>query len=400
MPGPAYAGRPRFDIADIVRRHLPQLEAEVYLTPAQRRALSAIALCRTAALGGHLDVCRSCGFERPAYNSCCNRHCPKCQALAQEQWIDARSKQILPVRHFHVVFTLPAELRPLAKYRPQEVFNALFRATTETLLELGETRLKARLGVTMVLHTWTREIKFHPHVHTIVTAGGLNLGGIGWQPASSKYLFPVKVMGALLRGKMMDALRALQARGVFDGADLLRDPQGFDALMARLARTNWLVYAKKPFRRVDHVLQYLGRYTHRVAISNSRLLDVTEAAVKFRTKDGKTTTVPPVEFLRRFIQHVLPDGFHKIRHAGLYASANVANGSLDAARAAVAPAETTTAPDESTAVLEPSWDERMLKLTGRDVNLCPRCGSCLDHVPLPSPTCPNDSPCAPPMRPP
>ena len=357
-------------------------------------------LCRTAALGGHLDVCRSCGFERPAYNSCCNRHCPKCQALAQEQWIDARSKQILPVRHFHVVFTLPAELRSLAKLRPQEVFNALFRATTETLLELGETRLKARLGVTMVLHTWTREIKFHPHVHTIVTAGGLNLGGIGWQPASSKYLFPVKVMGALLRGKMMDALRALQARGVFDGADLLRDPQGFDALMARLARTNWLVYAKKPFRRVDHVLQYLGRYTHRVAISNSRLLDVTEAAVKFRTKDGKTTTVPPVEFLRRFIQHVLPDGFHKIRHAGLYASANVANGSLDAARAAVAPAETTTAPDESTAVLEPSWDERMLKLTGRDVNLCPRCGSCLDHVPLPSPTCPNDSPCAPPMRPP
>jgi hypothetical protein len=388
---PAPAGRPRFDIADIVRQHRAQLEVDVCLTEGQRRALSAIALCRTAALGGHLDECPSCGFERPSYNSCRNRHCPKCQALAQEQWIDARSKQILPVRHFHVVFTLPAPLRPWAKFCPEELFDALFHAVSETLLELGDSRLNARLGVTMVLHTWTREIKYHPHVHSIVTAGGLSLDGVEWKPANNKYLFPVKVMGALLRGKMMDALRALHGRGAFDGADLVRDPQGFDRLMAALARVDWLVYAKKPFRRVDHVLQYLGRYTHRVAISNSRLLDVTEASVKFRTKDGKTTTIPPVEFLRRFVQHVLPEGFHKIRHAGLYAGANVANGRLQAARAA-AGGIVTTAPAKP---VQMPWDERLLELTGRDVHRCPRCGSRLEHLPLPTP---NDSARAPPRR--
>jgi hypothetical protein len=386
---PAPAGRPRFDIADIVRQHRAQLEADVCLTEAQRRVLSAIALCRTATLGGHVDVCRSCGFECPSYNSCRNRHCPKCQALVQEQWIDARSKQILPVRHFHVVFTLPAQLRPLAKYRPEEVFGALFHAASETLLELGESRLSAQLGVTMVLHTWTREMKFHPHVHSIVTAGGLSLDGVEWKPANNKYLFPVKVMGALLRGKMMAALRALHGRGAFDGAELLQDPQGFDLLMAQLARIDWLVYAKKPFRRVDYVLKYLGRYTHRVAISNSRLLDVTETAVKFRTKGGKTTTIAPVEFLRRYVQHVLPDGFHKIRHVGLYAGANVANGKLDTARAA-AGGLVATAPVQPVQV---PWDERLLQLTGRDVHSCPRCGAQLQHLPLPIPT---DSARAPP----
>lgn len=304
---PAPAGRPRFDIADIVRQHRAALEAEVHLTLAQRRALSAMALCRTAALGGHVDECRSCGFERPAYNSCRNRHCPKCQALRQEKWIAARTERLLPARHFHVVFTMPSELRALGQCYPRELFGALFSAASETLLELGDTRLGARLGVTMVLHTWTRELRLHPHVHALVTAGGLAMDGSRWVSSNRKYLFPVEVMGALLRGKMMAALRALHARGAFASFDDFADPEGFDRLMGKLVRKNWVVYAKKPFKRVDHVLKYLGRYTHRVGIANSRLVDVRDDLVTFRTKNGKTVSLTPVEFLRRFVQHVLPD---------------------------------------------------------------------------------------------
>jgi hypothetical protein len=373
---PARAGRPRFDIADIVRQHRSALEIEMHLTLAQRRVLSAIALCRTAALGGHVDVCRSCGFERPAYNSCRNRHCPKCQALRQEKWIAARTERLLPVRHFHVVFTLPSELRALAKCYPRELFGALFDAASDTLLELGRSRLDARLGATMVLHTWTRDLRFHPHVHALVTAGGLANDGSRWIVSSKTYLFPVKVMGALLRGKMMAKLRQLHAQGYFASFLQFADPEGFDHLMRKLARVDWVVYAKKPFRRVEHVLQYLGRYTHRVAISNSRLVDVHDDAVSFRTKNGKTLTLSPVEFLRRFVQHVLPDGLHKIRHYGLYAGAaqhprRVADGLL----AAPAPRITaTTSPS--------SWVDLLRELTALDVHRCPRCGDVIEHRPV------------------
>jgi len=377
----APAGRPRFDIADIVRQHRAALEAEVHLSLAQCRVLSAMALCRTAALGGHVDVCRSCGFERPAYNSCRNRHCPKCQALRQEKWIAARTERLLPVRHFHVVFTLPSELRALGQHHPREVFGALFQAASETLLELGQSRLDARLGVTMVLHTWTRELRFHPHVHALVTAGGLALDGSRWAPSSKKYLFPVEVMGALLRGKVMAALRALHARGAFASFNDFDDLTAFDRLMAKLARTKWVVYAKKPFRHVDHVLKYLGRYTHRVGIANSRIIEVHDAAVTFRTKNGKTVSVTPLEFLRRFVQHVLPDGFHKIRHYGLYAGA--AEAARDAAHDHLLP---TPAPTASAAT-ELTWPEQLRELTGRDVQRCPRCGAQLEHLPVPTPSC-------------
>ncbi len=287
--------------------------------------LSPIEVCRTAALGGHVDVCRSCGYEHPAYNSCRNRHCPKCQGLAQEKWITARSERILPVRHFHVVFTMPAELRPLARFAPEEVFAALFQVASKTLLELGASRIHARLGATMVLHTWTRDLRFHPHVHAIVTAGGFDAEQGVWNPSSKNYLFPINVMGALLRGKMMSALRRLHADGIFARFDAFDDPEGFDRLMAKVAKKKWLVYAKKPFREARHVLEYLGRYTHRVAISNSRLVKVTKNAVIFRTKNGGTVTLPPDEFVRRFSQHVLPDRFHKIRHYGLYAGCHAEN---------------------------------------------------------------------------
>jgi len=379
---PAIAGRHRLDIADIVRWHRGALEAEQDLTVAQRRALSAIELCRTAALGGHVDVCRSCGDEHHHYHSCRNRHCPKCQGLAQERWIAARSERLLPTRHFHVVFTLPSELRALAKYRPRELFGALFSAASATLLELGRSRLQARIGATMVLHTWTRDLSWHPHVHAIVTAGGFALDGSSWKSSSTVYLFPVKVMAALLRGKMIAALRKMQRDGVFDDFDDFRDPEAFDHLMARIAAIDWIVYAKKPFGRIDHVLAYLGRYTHRVAISNSRLVSVTEKAVTFRTKDGKSATLTPVAFLRRFSQHVLPDGFHKIRHFGLYSSTHAKPGALlDQARALL-PADASPTATSSKAT---SWSELLHELTGRDVTRCPRCGAALERIPVPGP---------------
>jgi hypothetical protein len=370
---PASAGRPRFDIADIVRQHQVGLEAEHGLSVSERRVLTAIERCRTAALGGHVEVCRSCGHEQPAYNSCRNRHCPKCQCLAQERWIAARAERLLPVRHFHVVFTVPSEVRGLCWRVPRALFEALFHSASETLLELGQSRLGGMLGVTMVLHTWTRDLRFHPHVHAIVTAGGLDNSG-SWRPTKD-YLFPVAVMGALLRGKMLDRLRRLQRNGLLGLQGEREDPEVFDRLMTRLAKARWVVYAKRPFRRIEQVLGYLGRYTHRVAISNGRLVNVTASTSTFRTKEGKTHTITPVEFLRRFIQHVLPDGFKKIRHYGLYASG--ADDKLDLARARLASVATsaqTTRPSAST------WQELLRELTGRDVDRCSRCGGSIERI--------------------
>jgi hypothetical protein len=386
MGRPAAAGRPRFDIGDIVRQHRAALEEQEHLTLKQRRVLAAIELCRTAALGGHVDACRSCGHEHPAYNSCRNRHCPKCQALAQEKWIAARGDRLLPVKHFHVVFTLPGQLRPLAKARSHRVYNALLAAASATLVELGRSRLGARLGITMVLHTWTRDLRYHPHVHAIVTAGGLATDQSRWVPSNPKFLFPVKVMGALLRGKMLAALRAMHRAGDFDRLDSLEQSGAFERLMATLAHTNWIVYAKKSFRQAGHVMAYLGRYTHRVAIANSRLVSVLDTAVTFRTKNGETVTLPPVAFIRRFVQHVLPDGFHKIRHYGLYSGALArTGGQLDTSRRLLAPNEPQPGPDDTASA---SWVYQLRVLTGRDVTRCPVCGGRLHRVLLPSPRAP------------
>jgi hypothetical protein len=369
-PGPAPAGRARFDIGDIVRAHRAQLEAEHPLTRAQKRVLTDIGQCRTAALGGHVDHCPSCGYEHPSYNSCRNRHCPKCQALAQEKWIAQRNERMLDVKHFHVVFTLPSELRFLAKLAPREVFDALFHAASEALLELGESRLDAKIGATLVLHTWTRELLFHPHVHAIVTAGGLALDGEDFRRLRRGFLFPVAVLRKLLRGKVLAALSDAYNANAFAHVDAFRDPRAFAVLVTRLAKLNWHVYVKAPFDSATHVLAYLGRYTHRVGIANSRLLDVTAEHVVFRTRGDATVTVTPVEFLWRFLQHVLPDGFHKIRHIGLYASPRLA-----AARAALAMPQ---APARSRL----SWEIRLLELTGRDVRHCPACLGPLVQIPL------------------
>lgn len=372
--GAGAAERPRFDIGDIVRAHRAGLEARVLLSATQRRVLSAIAMCRTAQLGGHVDACLSCGHEQPSYNSCRNRHCPKCQSLAQEAWIAAREERLLPVPHVHAVFTLPAPLRALCAHAPRAMYSALFSAASETLLDLARDRWGVTPGITMVLHTWTRELLLHPHVHALVTGGGLALDASHWV-ARAKYLFPVEMMGEVFRGKMLETLRDLHAQGHFEDFGPFEDPEAFEQLVARLAKKPWVVYAKKPFRRPEHVLKYLGRYTHRVGISNSRLFDVTDTSVTFGTKNGKRITLDPVAFLQRFVLHVLPERFKKIRHYGLYASVStllhVAREHLEA----VTPKQAPSSKEKVRATWnELTWEEQYFWLTGRQLRLCPLCG--------------------------
>lgn len=300
--------------------------------------MRAIEVCRTKALGGHVDVCDACTFARPAYNSCRNRHCPKCQALTQAAWIEKRMEHVLPTHYFHVVFTLPHELGPLARWNRKIVFDLLFSAAASTLLQLGKDgqRLGGLLGVTAVLHTWTRDLRFHPHVHCIVTGGGLAPDGGGWIRSRQKYLFPVRVLSDLFRGKFLDGLTRCYDDGKLDlGSSVcvpLADRKVFSHLKDTLYRKGWVVYAKRPFAGPEQVFKYLGRYTHRVGISNHRLISFDEHGVCFRTKDGKQVVVSAQEFIRRFLLHVLPDGFVKIRHYGLLASGNVRTKLVDARR--------------------------------------------------------------------
>jgi hypothetical protein len=298
------------------------------LTAEEWAAMRAIEVCRTPVLGGHVDVCDACTFTRPAYNSCRNRHCPKCQALAQAAWVDKRMAYVLPTHYFHVVFTLPHELGRLARGNRKTIFDLLFSAAARTLLKLGndDRRLGALLGVTAVLHTWTRDLRFHPHVHCIVTGGGLRPTGDRWVFSRAKYLFPIRMLSDLFRGKFLDGLARLYDRGKLDlgGACAgLADRSVFGRLKDTLYRKDWVVYAKRPFTGPEQVFKYLGRYTHRVGISNHRLVSFDEGRVCFRTKDSKQVTVTAEEFIRRFLVHVLPDGFVKIRHFGLLASSNL-----------------------------------------------------------------------------
>jgi hypothetical protein len=365
--------RPRFDIGEIVRKHRPALEARHRLAPGQKKVLTAISRCRTAALGGHKLVCEHGDYERIAYNSCRDRHCPKCQALAQEKWIAARSRRILAIGHFHVVFTLPAELRALARRHPDVVYQAMLRAVADTLLELGRTRKGLTFGLTLILHTWTRELAFHPHVHVLVSAGGLALDGGNFIRLRHRYLFPLDMLGKVFRGKILAALGTARDTGKFPD----RTEADYARLIAQVKHKRWIAYVKKPFRKSSHVLQYLGRYTHRVGMANSRLVAETDEQVTFRTKHGRTTSLEPVEFLHRLVQHVLPPGFRKIRHAGLYASAQP-GGLLDQARQALgdvkpqAPASPVT------------WLEQ-------EMRACPVCGGMLRRIRL-EPTAPRAPP--------
>jgi len=378
--GAAPASRPHFEVGDIARAHADALLGEGGLRIEQLRVLSAITLCRTAALGGHLDRCTECGHERPSYNSCRNRHCPKCQSLAQHRWLEARRERLLPVHYFHVVFTLPSELRELFRAE-RELCGLLMRTAAHTLLELGrdERHLGAQLGLTAVLHTWSRDLSWHPHVHCVVTGGGLREDGT-WRATDPGFLFPVRVLGRLFRGKLLDALDQLHRTGGLEltGArGALRDPQIWSALLGGLYAKDWVVYCKPPFAGVDSVYAYLGRYTHRIGLSNRRLLDVTDERVTFATRHGKSTSLPPRVFLRRFLEHVLPRGFVRIRHYGLLASSNV-DTRLARAR------EQLGGPTPSDPITDPPGEERVVpseeslveviqRLADVDLRRCPRC---------------------------
>jgi hypothetical protein len=365
--------RPRLEVADIFRSASGAFRDKYVPTPEQRKVIAAIQQCRTAKLGGHLDVCSTCGHERPAYNSCRNRHCPKCQALAQARWIEKRSERIIPTKYFHVVFTLPQELRALARVNPTKMYDLVLESAARTLLDFGQSRLHAQLGLTCVLHTWTRDLRLHPHAHCIVTAGGLDEQK-HWIPARSRFLFPVKAMSKVFRGKLLDRLEALYQGGLLTlegGCAELAQRATFDKLKDSLYRKEWVVYAKQPFGGPEQVFQYLGRYTHRVGMSNQRLLSFDGHDVCFRTKHGKTTTINAVEFIRRFLLHVLPAGFVKIRHYGLLAAANI-NTKLETARRCLSPVDDT--PEPATPQAPSTWRDLFLKLTGIDLLVCPACG--------------------------
>lgn len=365
----------RFDIADIIREHRRELERQHRLSSAQKRVLTDIAQCRTAALGGLLERCTSCGYEQPVYHSCRNRHCPKCQALAQEKWLEEQRRRTLDLEHFHVVFTLPAQLRPLARFAPRVVFDALLRCAGRTLLEFGYRNLDSTLGITLVLHTWTRELDFHPHAHAIVSAGGLHRDGKRICKTSDNYLFPIESLAKVCRAKVIDELWQAYRAKRFAGFDEFEDPEGFSRLIGRLP-DRWYAYSNPSFSKGEYVLQYLGRYTHRAGVANSRLLDVQEDAVTFRTKGTLAITLHPVEFLRRLVTHVLPTGLHRIRHYGLNASA----AKREKARQLLG-----LAPPRHTSI---SWKERLQGLTGRDIDRCPHCHGLLVRqaiAKLPSP---------------
>ena len=296
----------------------------------EERVLRELAACRTAALGGHADQCDHCGQTRVAYNSCRNRHCPKCQGAARARWLEARRGELLPVEYFHVVFTLPHLLTPLVAAQPRAMYELLFAATAATLQELAAdpTHLGAQLGVLAVLHTWGQNLERHPHLHCVIPGGGLSLDGQRWISCRPGFFLPVRVLSRLFRGKFLAALRAAFDAGRFSNghAPAIPEREDFQRLLAAAYRTEWVVYAKPPFGGPEQVLKYLARYTHRVAISNDRLISLTDGRVSFRWKNyaqgsqQQTMTLSAVEFLRRFLTHVLPRGFVRIRYYGWLAN--------------------------------------------------------------------------------
>ena len=325
--------RPKLEVADIFRRHGPayvQARAD-HLGRVERRVMSAIELCRSAALGGHVEGCRTCGTMHVAYNSCRNRHCPKCQGAVARDWLEARADDLLPVPYFHVVFTLPAEIATIAFQNKKAVYDILFRATAETLriIAADPKHLGAEIGHIAVLHSWGQTLSYHPHLHCIVPGGGPSLDGTRWIACRPNFFLPVRVLSRLFRRLFVSALQtAFEAEQLQFFGDLadLTDPRVFARYLSAAGRREWVVYAKPPFGGPEQVLTYLSRYTHRVAIANSRLVSMQDAKVTFRWRDyrhgrrPRQMTLEAGEFIRRFLLHTLPDGFHRIRHYGFLAN--------------------------------------------------------------------------------
>jgi hypothetical protein len=371
--------RPRLEVAEVIGEHgdafLRKFGAR--LSAAQKRALRDLAICRTAALGGHVEQCLDCGHERIAYNSCRNRHCPKCQALARARWLDRQAQHLLPVEYHHVVFTLPAEVAALALANPAKLYDLLMRSAAATLRDVAANprRLGAVVGVLMVLHTWGQNLHHHPHVHGVVTGGGLSCDPAGniepsprWRACRPGFFLPVRVLSRVFRGKFLAGLRRLGDAGQLRWPGRLAD--GPDAgWYTSLRGQDWVVYAKPPFGGPAQVLKYLARYTHRVAISNHRLVKLEDGRVTFRYKDyadahcHKTMTLDADEFLRRFVQHVLPSGFVKIRHYGLLANRHRQERLGVCRRLLLVANLAATLPDAQAGPLEPA-----------QLRCCPQCG--------------------------
>jgi len=346
--------RPHLEVADIFHAHgAAWRKANAgHISLAQLKVMSAIEHCRTSALGGHVERCEDCAHTRISYNSCGNRHCPKCQAAAARRWLEDREAELLPVSYYHVVFTLPAAIAAIAFQNKGAVYDLLFKAAAETLTTIAADpkHLGARIGLTAVLHTWGSALNHHPHVHIIVPGGGLSPDGSRWIACKPRFFLSVRVLSRLFRRLFLEGLAALQKDGrlaFFGDLAPLADNKAFAAALAPLRRSKWVVYAKRPFAGPKAVLAYLSRYTHRVAISNSRLVRIDDKGVTFKWKDYriksgdrlKTMTLQPAEFIRRFLIHVLPSGFHRIRHYGLFASAVRAR-NIERVRAPLTVAET------------------------------------------------------------
>jgi hypothetical protein len=325
--------RPPLEVADLIRAAGQSFieRSRKWLTCQHLKVLTAIERCRTAALGGHVDECPDCGHRAISFNSCRNRHCPRCQGNARERWLEARRRELLPTRYAHVVFTLPHLLAPLALQNKKVVYDLLFRTSAETLIEIARDpkHLGVEIGFFSVLHTWNQKLEHHPHVHCVVPAGGLSLDHTRWVRPPYAFFLPVRVLGAVFRGKFVAGLKHAFAHGrlgLHGQLSFLASPKTFRAWLRQLFRQDWVVYCKRPFGGPEHVLRYLGGYTHRVAISNHRLVAFADGKVTFRWRDSahknkkRLMTLPVEEFLRRFLLHVLPKGFVRIRNFGFLAN--------------------------------------------------------------------------------
>lgn len=355
----------RWELADVFRIHGNNYRCAHRLPPSHAKVIEAIEACRTEKLGGHMEMCSRCGFERPCYNSCRNRHCPKCQGLTKARWLEARKSELLPVPYFHVVFTLPHELNALALSNKKVVYGILFQSVSKTLLTFGERALGGKIAATMILHTWDQQLRDHLHIHCSIPAGALSQDGLRWVSARRNFLFPVKAMAIVFRGKFLDALKRSHDRKQLGWSSV-----EFHQLVRSLYEKSWVVYSKPAFKGPQSVLDYIGRYTHRIAISNERLRAIDANSVTFSYRDRqdgnqkKEMTLSGDEFMRRFLLHTLPSSFMKIRHIGFLANKSKKTG-LERCREFLG---------TEAVVVEPKPTRELLKeLTGLDLDHCPSC---------------------------
>jgi hypothetical protein len=375
--------RPKLEVADIFRRYGEAYREQhgASLSTAQRRVMTAIEVCRTAALGGHLERCDCCSHERPCYDSCRDRHCPKCQSLARAQWIEKRTSEVLQTYYFHVVFTIPEEIASIAYQNKDLVYGILFRATAETLSTIAADpkHLGAEIGFFAVLHTWGQALLHHPHLHCVVPGGGISPDGTRWISCRPNFFLPVRVLSSLFRRLFLTYLQEAFDAGklqFFSSLESLQNPDTFSCHLDLVRHAKWVVYAKPPFAGPRQVVDYVGRYTHRVAISNHRLVDIEDGQVKFNWRDyrdnnqQKTMTLSADEFIRRFLLHVLPSGFHRIRYYGFLGNRHRKE-KLERCRQLLGMAP----PKESSAELAPPEDyrDRYERLTGCSLRECPVC---------------------------